>query len=205
MSEPPNIVYIIEDDAAVRDAIQWLLRSVGTQAQGFGSTHEFLQWPRPDLPSCLILDIRLPGRSGLDFQRELAQTKIQIPIIFITGHGDIAMSVQAMKAGAVEFLTKPFRDQDLLDAVQAALERDRVRRSRLTEVSMYRERVESLSPRERAVFSRVVDGVLNKQIAAEMGISEAAVKVYRSQMMRKMGANSLAQLVKTVQKFDIPT
>lgn len=205
MTEQPPIVFVVDDDASMRDALKSLIRSVGLQVGLFSSPREFLQAKRPDAPSCLVLDIRLPGKSGLDFQRELADANIHIPIIFITGHGDIPMSVQAMKAGAVEFLTKPFRDQDLLDAIQFALERDRARRQQDAEIAMLRERFESLTPREREVLPLVVSGLLNKQIAAEIGTSETTVKVHRSQIMRKMGADSLADLVRMAEKMGIPS
>ena len=204
MTESNPIVYVIDDDASIRDALRRLFRSVGLEVELFGSPPEFLQRKRPDVPGCLVLDIRLPGKSGLDFQRELAETNIRIPIIFITAHGDIPMTVRAMKAGAVEFLTKPFRDQDLLDAVQLALERDRARRQHESEIATLRERVESLTPREREVLPLVVSGLLNKQIAAELGTSETTVKVHRSQLMRKMGAESLAELVRMAQRLGIP-
>jgi len=204
MSVPPSIVFIVDDDAAMRNALRSLIRSVGLRAEVFGSPHEFLEAKHPEVPSCLILDVRLPGKSGLDFQRELAEADIHIPIIFITGHGDIRMSVQAMKAGAVEFLTKPFRDQEVLDAIQQGVERDRCRRQQEAEIAGLRKCFESLTPREREVFPRVVAGLLNKQIAAEIGISEAAVKVHRSQLIRKMGASSLAELVRMAGKLEIP-
>src|SRR5207253_2308739 len=173
------------------------------QVELFESAQEFLRSQRTDAPSCLVLDIRLPGISGLDFQRELAQANIHIPIIFITAHGDIPMTVRAMKAGAVEFLTKPFRDQDLLDAIQIALERDRARRQQEAEIATLRERFESLTPREREVLPLVVSGMLNKQIAAEIGTSETTVKVHRGQLMRKMGADSLADLVRMAERMGI--
>jgi FixJ family two-component response regulator len=193
----------VDDDPSVRRAIQRLVESVGLQVKLFGSALEFLRSERPDAPSCLVLDIRLPGISGLDFQRQLAEANIRIPIVFITAHGDIPMTVRAMKAGAVEFLTKPFRDQDLLDAIQIALERDRTRRVR-EEAAKLRERYESLTPREREVMPLVVSGLLNKQIAAEIGASEATVKVHRSQLMRKMGAESVADLVRMAAEMGIP-
>lgn len=204
MTEEQPIVYVIDDDQAVRDAVRSLIRSVGLRVELFRSPLEFLQHERPDVPSCLVLDVRFPGRSGLDFQRELAEAKIHIPIIFVTGHGDIAMSVRAMKAGAVEFLTKPFRDQDLLDSIQVALERNRARLEQETEIASLRSRFESLTPREREVLSLVVSGKLNKQIAAEIGTSEAAVKVHRSQLMRKLGADSLPELVRIAERIGIP-
>ncbi len=203
MSEPDPIVFVVDDDAPVREALGSLIRSVGLQVYLFGSAHEFLQSNRPQAPSCLILDVRLPGKSGIDFQTELANKNIRIPIIFITAHGDIPMSVRAMKAGAVEFLTKPFRDQDLLDAIQLALERDRAARRQQAEIASLQERFESLTQREREVLHFVVSGLLNKQIAAEIGTSIAAVKVHRSQVIRKMGANSLADLVRMAQKLGI--
>jgi RNA polymerase sigma factor (sigma-70 family) len=205
MTEPQSIVFVVDDDASVREALKRLLRSVGLQVELFGSAQEFLQGKRPDVPSCLVLDIRLPGISGLDFQSKLAEANISIPIIFITGHGDIPMSVRAMKAGAVEFLTKPFRDQDLLDAIQTALERDRDRRQLEAEIATLRERFGWLTPREREVLPLVVSGLLNKQIAAEIGISETTVKVHRSQLMRKMAADSLPELVRMAEKMGIPT
>jgi RNA polymerase sigma factor (sigma-70 family) len=204
MNEPQAIVFVIDDDALIREALKRLIRSVGLQCEFFGSTQEFLQKKRPAVPSCLILDVRLPGKSGLDFQRELAEANDHIPIIFITGHGDIPMSVRAMKAGAVEFLTKqPWREQDLLDAIHLALERDRMRRQREAEIAVLRERFASLTPREREVLPLVVSGLLNKQIAAELGTSEAAIKVHRSQLMRKMGADSVAELVRMAEKIGI--
>jgi FixJ family two-component response regulator len=204
MTEPAAIVFVVDDDPSVRRAIKRLVESVGLHVELFGSAAEFMSSPRPDVASCLVLDIRLPGISGLDFQRELAKAKNEIPTIFITGHGDIPMTVRAMKAGAVEFLTKPFRDQDLLDAIQVALERDRARRKRQAETAMLRERLESLTPREREVLPLVVSGLLNKQVAAEIGTTEATVKVHRSQLMRKMGADSLPELVRMAEKIGIP-
>src|SRR5437870_6594544 len=204
MSNVAPVVFVVDDDPSVRRAIQRLVESVGLQVELFGSAQEFLRSERPDAPSCLVLDIRLPGISGLDFQRQLAEANIHIPIIFITAHGDIPMTVRAMKAGAVEFLTKPFRDQDLLDAIQIALERDRTRRVQEAEVAKLRERYESLTPREREVMPLVVSGLLNKQIAAEIGASEATVKVHRSQLMRKMGAESVADLVRMAAEMGIP-
>jgi FixJ family two-component response regulator len=203
MTEPASIVFVVDDDPSVRRAIKRLVESVGLHVELFGSAMEFRNSSRPDGASCLVLDIRLPGISGLDFQRELVQAKNEIPMIFITAHGDIPMTVRAMKAGAVEFLTKPFRDQDLLDAIQVGLERDRVRRQRQAETAMLRERLESLTPREREILPLVVSGLLNKQVAAEIGATEATVKVHRSQLMRKMGASSLADLVRMSEKMGI--
>src|ERR1700686_3043541 len=204
MTEAPPIVFVVDDDPSVRRAIKRLIESVGLQVEVFGSAQEFLQGWRRDAPSCLVLDIRLPGISGLDFQPQLAEAHIRIPIIFITAHGDIPMTVRAMKAGAVEFLTKPFRDQDLLDAIQVALERDRTRRQQQAETATLRARLESLTPREREVLPLVVSGLLNKQVAAEIGTTEATVKVHRSQLMRKMGADSLPELVRMAEKIGIP-
>lgn len=204
MAEAESTVFVIDDDPSVRRAIRRLIGSVGLQVELFGSAKEFLRSKRLDAPSCLVLDIRLPGISGLDFQRELALAKVHIPIIFITAHGDIPMTVRAMKAGAVEFLTKPFRDQDLLDAIHFALERDRARRQQEKEMATLHQRWESLTPRERAVLPLVVSGLLNKQIAGEIGTSETTVKVHRGQLMRKMGADSLAELVRLAEKIGIP-
>jgi FixJ family two-component response regulator len=203
MSEAVPVVFVVDDDPSVRRAIKRLVESVGLRVELFGSAQEFLGRERPDSPNCLVLDIRLPGMSGLDFQRELADAGIHIPIIFITAHGDIPMTVRAMKAGAVEFLTKPFRDQDLLDAIQQGLERDRTRRAQQAEVAILRERFDSLTPGERKVLPLVVSGRPNKQIAAEIGTSEATVKVHRSQLMRKMAADSLPELVRMSEKIGI--
>ena len=200
MSEAAPVVFVVDDDPSVRRAIKRLVESVGLRAELFGSAQEFLRSERPDAASCLVLDIRLPGISGLDFQRELAKAAIHIPIVFITAHGDIPMTVRAMKAGAVEFLTKPFRDQDLLDAIQQGLERDRTRRAQEAEIATLRERFEALTPREREVLPWVVSGLPNKQIADAVGASEATIKVHRSQLMRKMGAASLADLVRMTEK-----
>jgi FixJ family two-component response regulator len=204
MSERAPIVFVVDDDPSVRSSIKRLIRSVGLQVELFGSAQEFLLSKRPNAPSCLVLDIRLPGISGLDFQHELVEANIHIPIIFITAHGDISMTVRAMKAGAVEFLTKPFHDQDLLDAIHLALENDRTRRQHEAEIAVLRERFESLTPREREVLPWVVSGLLSKQIADAIGTSEASVKVHRSQLMRKMAANSLADLVRMAEKMRIP-
>jgi RNA polymerase sigma factor (sigma-70 family) len=195
------VVFVVDDDASVRSSLKFLLSTVGLQVQAFDSADGFLHTNRPEVPSCLVLDVRLPGLSGLDFQRELAARNICIPIIFLTGHGDIPMSVRAMKAGAVEFLTKPFRDQDLLDAVRVALDRDRARREQETEMADVRRRFDCLTSREQQVVSLVVAGMLNKQIAAELGTAESTVKVQRSRAMEKMQAESLAHLIKMVQKL----
>jgi RNA polymerase sigma factor (sigma-70 family) len=204
MTEPAPVVFVVDDDPSVRRAIKHLVESEGWQVKLFESAQEFLQAKRPEVPSCLILDVRLRGVSGLDVQQELAKANIHIPIIFLTGRGDIPMSVRAMKAGAVEFLEKPFRDQDLLDAIRIALERDRARRQRDAEMAVLRERFGSLTSREREVVEMVVRGMLNKQIAAELGTAENTVKVHRSRAMEKMQAQSLADLVKMVERLQSP-
>lgn len=199
MNESPDqqsVVYVIDDDKYVREGLSSLLRSVGLRVEVFGSTTEFMLNSPKDVVGCLVLDIRLPGLSGLDFQAELAKANLNIPIIFITGHGDIPMTVRAMKAGAVEFLTKPFREQELLDAVRVALDRDSVRREHDRALSDLQARFDSLSPREQEVTALVTAGLMNKQAAAEIGISEITVKVHRHNVMRKMGAKSLADLVR---------
>jgi FixJ family two-component response regulator len=205
MSEIDGVVFVVDDDEPMRRSLENLIRSVGLRVEAFASGQEFLRGKRPDLPGCLVLDVRLPGLSGLDLQKRMAAADIEIPIIFITGHGDIPMTVQAMKAGAVEFLTKPFRDQDLLDAIQQALERDCQAREQRAKVEELRSRYRSLTPREREVIALVVAGLLNKQIAGELGTSEAAVKVHRQHVMEKMGADSLADLVRLADRLGIPT
>ena len=205
MTEEQPVAFVIDDDALVRDAVTDLLGSVGLGVQSFGSTQDFLQSKRPDAPGCIVLDVRLPGASGLEFQRTLAESSIQLPVIFISGHGDISMSVRAIKSGAIEFLTKPLREQELLDAVQAAIERDRARRQQAKLVAELRERFMSLTPREREVLALVVTGRPNKQIAHQLKLSEMTVKVHRSQIMRKMQARSLVDLVRMADKLGVST
>ena len=205
MDEDKPFVFVIDDDLSIRESLKSLIRSAGLNVRTFASAQEFLASPRPDPASCLVLDVQLPGLSGLDLQQELAKIDVQIPIIFITGYGDIPMSVRAMKAGALEFLTKPFRNQDLLDAIQQALGRDRAARQHSREIAELRERFDALTTREREVMSLVVAGWLNKQIGFELKISEITVKIHRGRVMGKMGAQSLAELVRITERLELPT
>jgi FixJ family two-component response regulator len=203
LPEPDAIVWVVDDDASVREALRSLIRSAGLRVETLASADEFLARPRVEAPSCLVLDVRMPCLSGLDLQKRMAEINLQIPIVFITGHGDVRTSVRAMKAGAVEFLTKPFDDRDLLEAIQQAIKGDREARQHQAELGELRARYESLTPREREVMGRVVSGLLNKQVAAELGTSEITIKVHRAQVMHKMHAGSLADLVRMSEKLEI--
>jgi FixJ family two-component response regulator len=205
VNDADAIVYVVDDDSSIREAISSLLGLSGLRVETVATAREFLRSKRPDLPGCVVLDVELPGLSGLDLQRELAAHGVTLPIIFITGYGDIPMSVRAMKAGALEFLTKPFHDQDLLDAIQQALARDRAQRGHSKEVAQLRARFDALTSREREVMTMVAAGMLNKQIGFDLGISEITVKIHRGRVMNKMGAQSLADLVKMTEKLDLPT
>lgn len=198
----PGCVLLVEDDPALREALEDLIRSIGLEVRAYGNVADFLEAGRPDTPCCLVADVRLPGQSGFDLQAQLAAWPRPPPIVFVTGHGDVMMSVRAMKAGAIEFLQKPFRDQDLLDAIQLGIERDRVQLAEFAALSGYSTRRESLTPRERQVMALVTQGRLNKQIAHDMGLSEVTVKAHRGQVMRKMGARSLADLVRIADRLD---
>jgi FixJ family two-component response regulator len=202
-SGPQALVIVVDDEALVREAISDLLRSVGLQTKLFASVPEFLKWKLPEGPSCLVLDVRLPGLSGLDLQAELNRAQVHIPIVFVTGHGDIPMTVRAMKGGAVDFLAKPFRDQDMLDAVQAGLERDRLRRTSAINTSKLRSTFDTLTPREQEIMKLVTVGRMNKQIAGEIGVSEVTVKFHRGNIMRKMSAKSVAELVRMAEALGL--
>jgi RNA polymerase sigma factor (sigma-70 family) len=204
MSETDGLVFVVDDDVHMRESLRNLIRSVGLRVEAFSSAQELLDGKRPDVPSCLVLDVRLPGPSGLSLQKRMSEAQMEIPIIFITGHADIPMTVQAMKAGAVEFLTKPFRDQDLLDAIQQALEHNRKAREQRKEIEGLRHRFDSLTPREREVITLMVAGLPNKQIAGELGTSETTIKIHRHKVMEKMQARSLADLVRMSDRLGIP-
>jgi FixJ family two-component response regulator len=204
MSAERSVVFVVDDDVSIQDSLRNLFRSVGLNVKTFATAQDFLSSRHPDVSACLVLDVRLPGLSGLDLQRKLVEANVQMPIIFITGHGDIQMSVRAMKAGAVEFLTKPFRDQDLLDAVQQAIDRDRAARAQRAQAAELNDRYESLSAREQEVLGLVVRGFLNKQIAGDLGTSEATVKLHRRHVMDKMQAKSLADLIRMAEKLGVP-
>ena len=203
MTTAEAMVFVVDDDVGTRESLKNLIRSVGLRAETFASAQDFLRSTRPDVPSCLVLDVRLPGLSGLDLQKRMTEVELAIPIVFVSGHGDIPMSVRAMKAGAVEFLTKPFREQELLDAIQQALERDRNAREQRAEIAELRSRYRLLTPREREVMALVVTGLLNKQVAGELGTSEASVKVHRQHVMEKMRAGSLAALVRMADRVGV--
>jgi FixJ family two-component response regulator len=203
MTAADAMIFVVDDDIGTRESLKNLIRSVGLRVEVFASAQDFLRSTRPDVPGCLVLDVRLPGLSGLDLQKRMAEVELEIPIVFISGHGDIPMSVRAMKAGAVEFLTKPFREQELLDAIQQALERDRNAREQRAEITELRSRYRLLTPRERQVMALVVTGLLNKQIAGELGTSEASVKVHRQHVMAKMRAGSLAALVRMADRVGV--
>jgi FixJ family two-component response regulator len=205
VTDAEALVFVVDDDAGTRESLKNLIRSVGLRVEAFASAQDFLRSRRPDVPGCLVLDVRLPGLSGLDLQKRMAEAEMDIPIVFITGHGDVPMTVRAMKAGAVEFLTKPFRDQDLLDAIQQALERGRRAREQRVEIEELRSRYRLLTPREREVMALVVAGLLNKQIAGKLGTSEASVKVHRQHVMEKMRAGSLAALVRMADGVGVST
>lgn len=199
------VIFIVDDDASAREGIEDLLQSIGLRTMSFGSSQEFLDSRRPDAPGCIILDVRLPNMSAIEFQKLLIEAGIELPVIFVTGHGDIPMSVMAMKSGAIEFLTKPFREQAMLDAINAGIERDRRRRQELKLIAELRQRFESLTPRERDVFALVITGRPNKQLAAELGLSEMTIKVHRSQITKKMKASSVVELVRIADRLGIST